>query len=175
VIADLLPGFETLAIGQHPLLASKLQEGLSEDSVRRYLKRHRVEGELGDIVAVYTWRNGTRLDPELAASKRGFFPGKPYYLLDLEMAVGHLEHTRVAARKRPQLAEGVSYFPLFWDGSTSWIATDTRPLQYNRVVLAEHRAEVPFREANASLRDFFIDVIKALEENRAPHLASEPR
>lgn len=146
MIADLLPRFEAVTIGQHSLLASKLQAGLPEDTVRRYLRRHNVEGELGDIVAVFTWRNGTMLDPELAASKRGFFPGKPYYLLDMEMAVGHLEHTRVAARKHPQLAEGVSYFPVFWDGSTSWIATDTRPLQGNRVVLAEHRAEVPFRE-----------------------------
>jgi hypothetical protein len=170
VIADLLPRFEALATAQHSLLADKLQDGLPEDSVRRYLRRHNIEGELRDIVAIFTWRNGTRLDPELAASKRGFFPGKPYYLLDLEMAVGHLEHTRVAARKRSELAEGVSYFPLFWDGGTSWLATDMRPLEGSRVMLAEHRAGVPFREVSPSLREFFIDAIKALQENRALHL-----
>jgi len=170
VIADLLPRFEAVTIGQHSLLASKLQEGLSEDAVRRYLKRHKVEGELGDIIAIFTWRNGARLDPELAASKRGFFPGKPYYLLDLEMAVGHLEHTKVAARKHSELAEGVSYFPLFWDGSTSWITTDIRPHRDNRVVLADHRAEIPFREVSASLRGFMTDVIKAIEEDRPPSL-----
>ena len=168
MIADLLPRFGAAAIAQHPLIASKLQEGLDEKAVRRYLKRHSVEGEVDAIVELFTWRNGTSLDPELAGSKRGFFRGKAYYLLDLEMAVGHLEHTRVAARRHPELAQGITYFPLFWDGSTSWIATDIRPRQNNRVVLAEHTADEPFRMVSASLRDFFAGVIKAIEDDRAP-------
>jgi hypothetical protein len=170
VIEDLLPRFEVAVIGHHQLLAGKLRAGLPREIVGQYLRRHRVEGDIDDIISIFVWKNGTRLDPELAASKRGFFPGKPYYLLDLEMAVGHLDHTRLAAQKHVRLAAGLSYFPLFWDGSTTWIAADTTAHQENRVIVADHRAEHPFREISESLRSFFTGAIAAIRENRDLHL-----
>ena len=165
MITDLLGTFEQLVVARNPLLAKKLKPGLSEEQIRRLLRRHRVDGDLAQVVALYRWKNGTKLDPEIVASKVGFFPGKAYYFLDLEMALGHLDHTKVAARKRPQLADGAFYFPLFWDGSTGWIATDIRPSHHNAVIAAEHRAEVPFREAYASLYEFLEDAIRALTTN----------
>jgi hypothetical protein len=85
------------------------------------------------------------------------------------MALGHLGHTRVAARKRPQLADGAFYFPLFWDGSTGWIAADIRSSSHNRVVIADHHAEVPFYEAYPRLYDFLSDVMHAIEANEELH------
>lgn len=165
MILDLLPRFEQVAVARNPLLAGRLQPGLPESTVRALLRKGKVEGDLAQVVELYTWRNGTRLDPEIVASKSGLFPGKAYYFLDLEMALGHLDHGRVAARKRPKLSEGYSYLPVFWDGSTGWITIDVSPSHNNRVLLAEHNDETPFREVHTSFRDFICDAIRAIEAN----------
>jgi hypothetical protein len=166
MIRDMLPLFEELVVAHNPMLSSKLQPGLSEKQIRYSLRRHRVEGDLEDVIGLYEWKNGTRLDPEVAASKKGFFPGSAYYLLDLQMALGHLGHTRSASRTRPELVEGTSYFPLFWDGSTGWITVDIRPSHHNAVILAQHREEPPFRRAYDSLYDFLQEAVQALKEDR---------
>lgn len=164
ITADLLQRFEQAVTAWNPLLARKLQPGLSELEIQRHLRRHKVAGDLGQVLALYGWRNGANLDAELVASKRGFFPAaKPYYLLDLEMAVGHLNHTRVVARKRPELQAGSMYLPFFWDGSTGWIAVDLSPGHQGRVVLSEHRSETPFRRSRPCLEEFLNDTIRAIE------------
>jgi hypothetical protein len=162
--SDLLQKFEQAVTAWNPLLARKLQPGLPEMEIRGLLRRHKVGGDLGPVPILYGWRNGAKLDAELVASKRGFFPAaKPYYLLDLEMAVGHLDHTRIVARRRPELQAGSVLLPLFWDGSTGWIAVDLGSVHHGRVILSEHRAETPFRDSRACLEDLLNDAIRAIE------------
>lgn len=161
---DLLQKFERAVVTWNPLLARKFQPGLPEMEIQRLLRRRKVEGNLGPVLTLYGWRNGTNLDAELVASKRGFFPAaKPYYLLDLEMAVGHLDHVRVVGRRRPELRAGSMYLPLFWDGSTGWITVDLGPAHHGRVILSEHRSETPFRNLRACLEDLLSDAIRAIE------------
>jgi len=159
----LLQKFEHAVTTWNPLLVQRLQLGLPEMEIQRLLRRRKVEGNLGPVLTLYGWRNGTNLDAELVASKRGFFPAaKPYYLLDLEMAVGHLDHARVVGRRRPELQAGSMYLPLFWDGSTGWITMDLGS-DHGRVILSEHRSERPFRSLRACLEDFLSDAIRAIE------------
>lgn len=163
---DLLSTLEQRAIARNPLLATRLRPGLDEARVRRELRRDKVSGALDLLVTIYTWRNGTWLDSELALSKSGFFPGKPFHLLDLEMALGHLDHARQASRKHPELREGISYFPLFWNGSTSWLAVDLNEGRNCRVILAEHAAPACFREVYGSFAEFLAAVLYSLDSGK---------
>jgi hypothetical protein len=174
-LATLLPRFENLAITRNPVLARKLLPGLSEASIRRELRRWRIDGDLANVVTLYRWRNGTRLDQELAASKKGMFPAKaPFYLLDLEMACGHLDHARVVARSRLEMAGADHFFPLFWQGDVTWLAIDLTPGSQSRVILADHRARAPFRELWATLEIFLTAAIAGLEANEEVRLTTAP-
>jgi hypothetical protein len=170
--------FERAAIARNPSLTAKLQAGLSEARVKRALGRAKVIGDVAPLIALYTWRNGTDLSIsvpvntkqglEAERAKMTFFPEKPYYyFLCLEMAIGHFGHLEVAAKTHPRLTEGVGrYFPMFWDGSTDWLALDVKPPNKNRVMLMEHKSEQPFREAYSSFDEFVSDAIRTNAENK---------
>lgn len=169
---------ERATIARNPSLAAKFQAGLSKERVNRALKRAKVTGDVAPLFALYTWRNGTdlslasrvdsRLSFETERTKMTFFPGKPYYFFPaLEMAIGHFGHLEAAAKAHPKLTEGVGrYFPVFWDGSTDWLAIDLKPSNRNRVVLMEHKSDQPFKQGYSSFHEFVADAIRANAENR---------
>ena len=170
--------FERAAISRNPDLVRKLRPGISEARIKRGLSHAKATGELGPIIAFYTWRDGTDLslsipvnakrELEAEKAKVAFFPGPPfYYYLGLEMAVGHFGHLEAAAKNHPKLKAGVGrYFPVFWNGSTDWLALDISPSNKNRVILMEHEANRPFKEAYSSFDEFVADAIRANTENK---------
>jgi hypothetical protein len=159
----LLTELEQSLLGWNSLLQKKLQPGLPEWKVRRALARVKAQGEIDNLITLYTWRDGTILDHELCLTKKGLFPGTSYHFLDLEMASGHFREFNQVSKVRPEVAEAVGrYFPAFWDGSTSWLAVDLVPCNRNRVMIVEFGS--PIRQAYESFDAFITDVIRANRE-----------
>lgn len=157
---------ESAVLARNPVLARKLQPGLAESRMQRNLKRAGVEGDVESLIQLYSWRNGTILDRNLASSQTGFFPGDIYQFLDLEMALGHLGHIREAAKQHPKLAKEVGrYVPMFWNGATGWLAMDVKASRHNRIVIVECEDPQPYREAYGSFDGFIADAIRANVEN----------
>ncbi len=157
---------ESAVLARNPLLTDKLQPGLSRNRIQRILKRAGVEGEIGPLIELYSWRNGTILDRDLASSKTGFFPDDIYQFLDLEMAMLHFGSWREAANYHPNLRDGVGrYVPMFWDGATGWLAMDTNASAHNRLVFVEFEDPEPYREVYSSFDEFLADAIRANIEN----------
>ncbi len=177
--SDWLRQFEQAAIARNPILATKLQPGLPEARVQRVLRRAGVAGNIAPLYDLYTWKDGTdltfsplpsRVVPDFYESqkaKTSFFAGKPYFFICLEMAIGHFGHLEAALRTQPRLKEGVNrYFPVFWDGSSEWLSVDLKPVNGNRIMIVDSRADQPFSEAYSSFEEFIADAIRANEENR---------
>lgn len=171
---DWIQRFERAAISRNPVLATKLQPGLSEGSVERVLSRKKATGELAPIIALYTWKNGTDLtsDPAVLSFNefrvsRSFFPGKPYFFPCFELTAGHFETLKDIAKNYPKVSEAVGrYFPFFWDGATEHLAIDLKPGNGNRVLIVDHSSEQPILEAYGSFEEFVTDAIRANTENK---------
>lgn len=160
---DILRDLERALRDWNPLLASALKPGLREPQIRRHLSKHRFTPQSEDVVELFQWRDGTPLTPAVVAGKRGMFPGKrPYYLLDLAMAIASLGHVRAASQHHPKLARGRDFLPLFWDGSKRWIVLEGLP-GGGRVLAADHDSDQPFREAASSLGAFIERAVRAIE------------
>jgi hypothetical protein len=150
----------------NPSMFEALNPGLTEDRIRAALKKHRLEGATRDIIDLYSWRNGTQLTPALIADKRGMLPGSPpFYLLDLEMALGHLGHARAVAKNRSEIRAGLNFLPLFWDGSNRWIVIATSGIEEGRILSANHRSDDPFHEIEQSLDLFLTRVAVAISSD----------
>ena len=165
---------EKTAIARNPILAAKLQPGLSETQVKRVLSRGKVTGEIGPIVALYTWKDGTDLtsNPDIPnfndwKVNRSFFPGKPYFFPCLEWAVTDFDSLEAIAKNYPKMSEAVGrYFPLFWDGSTECLSVDLKTANNNRVMIIESRSDQPIRQGYSSFSEFIADAIRANEEDK---------
>jgi hypothetical protein len=158
-----LDKLEHAATSHNPLLKTRLRPGLPEARIRQALRRAKITGPVDLLVSLYTWRDGTRLDTELALSKVGFFPSHAYYFVDLVYALSYLGFFKEAAKNQPKLAEAVGrYLPIFWDGSDRWIAIDLR--LSGVIVTIDLHADRPFRHAYDSLHDFINDMIQANEK-----------
>jgi hypothetical protein len=57
------------------------------------------------------------------------------------------------------------YFPLFWDGSNSWLGVDLDPANNSRFVLIHTEFEQMVFEGYGSFEEFLNDAIRANEEN----------
>lgn len=162
---DVLPldELERAATSYNPLLKTRLQPGLPEARIRQALRRAKITGRpIDQLVSLYTWRDGTRIDTELALSKVGFFPSHPYYFVSLDYALAYLGFFKEAAKNLPKLAEAVErYLPIFWNGSDRWIAIDLQ--SSGAIVTIDLDADHPFHQAYDSLHNFIQDMIQAIE------------
>jgi len=164
---ELLGEFERAVRSRNPLLASKFQPGLPLAAVRRALTSAKVTGETDPLLTLYAWRNGHTLDFELRRSRKGLFPGKPFYFPSLEMSIGHFGHFTEAARTHPQISEAAGrYFPVFWDGSNRWFGIDVQTSHHYRVMIMDLKAPQPFAEAYSSMDELITEGIRANKENR---------
>ncbi len=171
---DWIERLEQTAIARNPILATKLQPGLSEARVKRVLSRGKVTGEISPSVALYTWQDGTDLTSDPAIPNfndwkvsRSFFSGKPYFFPCLEWAVADFDSFKAIAKNYPKISEAVGrYFPVFWDGSTECLSVDLKASNHNRVMIIESRSDQPIRQAYSSFGEFIADAIRANEENK---------
>jgi hypothetical protein len=161
---ELFESFEKALRQRNPILADRLEPGLPESRVRRMLQRAKVEGATERVVELFAWKNGTRIDPSVARHASPF-PFSDYIFMDLEMMIVDFQGFSEGALYHARMTQLVGrYFPIFWDGSNGWIATDLRPSQCNRVVLVDAQAERPVRPAYDSFDQFLKDAIRANEQ-----------
>jgi hypothetical protein len=162
----LIQKLEAALLRRNALLNEKLQPGLPEAKIKSVLMRAKITGELQPIFDLYSWKNGTILDRDLASLRTGFFPDAVYHFTDLKFATAHMKSFRELGEYRDGLAQiAAEYFPAFWDGSTGWLAIDLKPFKKNRVVKIEFETEKPIHELYSSFEEFLKDAIRANEEN----------
>jgi hypothetical protein len=158
---------ETVLRHRNPQLADRLQPGISESRIRRMLERAGVRGAVEPIVNLFAWKNGADVHgDELTREQASLFPKSIYMFMELDMMTADFSHFKDCLVHHPEYAKVVGrYFPLFWDGSNSWLAVDLDPGNHNRVVLVHTEFEQMVFEAYGSFEDFLNDAIRANEEN----------
>jgi len=152
---------------RNPVLAQRLRPGRSEAANRRSLERAGVTGCVEPVVALFSWKNGSNLDPSVPLDKASPFPKSGFYLfMPLSFILGHFQGFHEFAKHNPSMKEVAGrYFPLFWNRSTGWLAVDLKPSSNSRVVLIESQADEPVLQAYPSFDDFMADAIRANCEN----------
>lgn len=162
---DLLDEFGEALRQRNPVLADRLRPGLPLSRIRKMLARAKVEGLLKPIECLYAWKNGTRLDPSIK-DLASPFPESVYMFMDLEMMLADFSGFKELAAYHPEYAVLVGrYFPVFWDGSTSWLAIDLSPAMGSRVVLIDPETGTAARDVYPSFEEFLKDAIRANREN----------
>lgn len=166
MIESLLETFEDALRERNQVLAKRLRTGLPPDRIRRLLNRAKINGSTDPLLFVYAWKNGTDIDETLTESQASPFPKSIYMFMELEMMIVHFQGLAEGAVYHPRMVEMVGrYFPIFWDGSTGYLAVDLQKNEKSQVVLIEIEWEIPVRRAYASLEEFLIDAIRANREN----------
>lgn len=165
--AALFQRLEAALRQRNPQLAERLQPGLSEARIRRMLERAEVQGAVAPVVSLFSWKNGVNNDGlALSMEQASLFPKSIYMFMELDMMAADFGNFRDCLVNNPDYARVVErYFPLFWDGSNSWLAVDLDPLCHNRIVLLHTEFEQMVFEAYASFEEFLNDAIRANEEN----------
>ncbi len=161
--AKLLEELEVALRQRNPQLAKRLQSGISEARIRRMLDRSKARGAIEPVVSLFSWKNGTdNFCNELSKEQASPFPKSVYMFMELDMLLGHFAGFEECLTYHPEYARVVGrYFPLFWDGSNSWLAVDLDPVGHNRIVLVHTEFEQMLFEAYDSFEQFLKDAIQA--------------
>jgi hypothetical protein len=164
--SELLVRLERAIRGRKPGLIGILEPGLPESRIRRMLARGKVTGCVEPVVEVFSWRSGTQGKPGITMEEMSLFPDPAFILVELELMIAHFRGFEEVVGDHPKY-EGVigRYFPLFWNGSSDFLAVDLDPSRNSRVVIIEHKAEKLVREGYASFDGFLEDAIRANEKN----------
>src|SRR5688572_16325454 len=108
-----LEDFERALRKRNPILADRLEPGLPEARVRGMLLRAKVQGSIEPVVELFSWKNGSRLDPSVAQHASPF-PDSEYIFMDLELMIVHFLGFAECAQYHARYKQLVGrYFPLF--------------------------------------------------------------
>lgn len=164
----LLEQLETAIRERNPILADRLQPGLLGTRMQKMFRRAKVEGIIEPVVSLFTWKNGSHLDPTLTIEQATPFPGSIYIFMDFELMLGHFRGFKEMADHNRIYVEVIGrYFPLFWDGCAGYLAVDLSPLSSSRVVLINAESENMVNAGYDSFEQFLNDAIHANRKNRA--------
>lgn len=166
----LFRALESSIQGRNPVLAQRLRRGRPEAFLRRRLATEGIGGCVEPVVALFSWKDGTELDPSVSLEQVSPFPGSGYFMfMPFTFILGHFESFKVDARCHEGMKQVAGrYFPLFWNGSKGirdWIAVDLEPFSNSRVVLIDSHADNPVYPAYRSFEEFLADAIRANCEN----------
>jgi hypothetical protein len=171
--SDLLLRFERALKTRNPVLHDRLQRGLAEDRIRTMLEKAGVTGNVQPILEIYSWKNGSRLDPSVTQEQASPFPASVYLFMDFKYTLVSFQGFEECAAYHPRFNNIVGrYFPLFWDGSTDYMAVDLKS-ETGRVVILITQSERAVFEAYASFDSFLEDAIRANEQNEELTCLSE--
>lgn len=164
---ELIQKLEVAVLRRNPALAGNLQTGLSAEKIKKDLKRAGVEGAIGPIIELYSWKNGSVLRGNSAEFRAGLEAGftpptvvqlsedvkqamllihgvkretdmETFHFMELGSAIVDMKSFKEYAAHQPRFAVLVGrYFPFLWNGSTAWIAIDTEPSDGNRIFAIE--------------------------------------
>lgn len=159
---ELLERFEKAIASRNARLAESFQHGLSEASIRRKLEKSGANGLVDPVVALFSWKDGTRPNAGLTMEQASVFPKIHYIFLEFDMMLAHFSGFGECATYHPRLKQIVGrYFPMFWDGSNRYVAVDLEPSSHSSVVLLDTQAANPVRKAYSSFESFLNDAIRA--------------
>lgn len=157
--------FEKAIRARNPILADRLQPGLAEDKIRKKLQRAGVGGNIGSIVQLFAWKDGSVLDPGVKEEHASPFPGSAFMFLDLDMMVSHFKEYKECARYHSRYEQVAGkFFPLFWDGSDNWIAL-ALDFEHTQIVLVETELENLVRKLYNSFEELLSDAVEANQKN----------
>ena len=93
-------------------------------------------------------------------------PKQIYMLTDLDLLCAHFGDFKEVAEYNPAVSEAVGrFFPVLWDGSTSWLAIDVLAERDEPIVAIEFESDRPSRRAYDSFRELLVDLVRANREN----------
>ena len=166
---ELLAKLDAAIRKRDPRLANHLRPGLPPNVIARRLKK--VAGETGPLLELYGWHDGT--EPlcwsegdthKMSLLELSVIPGELCVFEKLEGAVATFAGWVEIAKYHERINEAVGrYFPLFWDGSDTWLTVDLKAGQKGRIVYFELQNDSPFKEAYATFDEFLIDAVRANE------------
>lgn len=133
------------------------------------LERAGVNGTVEAIVSLFNWKNGVNnSDQKLSREQASLFPESIYIFMELDMMTCHFDNFKDCMEHHPAYAKVVGrYFPLFWDGSNSWLGVDLEPTNNSRLVLIHTEFEQMVFQAYDSFEEFLNDAIRANEEDNS--------
>jgi len=157
---NLLDALENAIRRHNPVLAGRLVPGLSPEKTQKILRQFKVAGNVRPIVELFSWKDGTNVDPSV--ERKSLFPQSPFMFVDLEMMASHFRELGVWAKYQQKYrAVAGKYFPLFWNGSTKWIALDLNPQATSQVVLIDGDNDPPVTTLYARFEDLVQSAIDA--------------
>ncbi len=96
------------------------------------------------------------------------FPKSIYMFMELDVLLSHFVKFKECLPHHPEYVRVAGgYFPLFWDGSNSWLAVDLAPAGHSRVVLLHPEFEEMLFQVYSSFEEFLIDAIRGNQQNEA--------
>lgn len=150
--------FENTLSERNPNLGQSLRPGLPGEKVRQILKRAKVTGDVEPIVALFTWKNGCQ--PGLGFTMR-LFPTLDFQFWDLNRMVAYFAAFQDLAKENPRLRDLANrYFPIFWNGTSRWLAIDLREKRDSQIVVIDLERKPPVEGLSSSFDKFIREAIQ---------------
>lgn len=152
---------------RNPSLVRCLQPGLLPETIVSLLSSLEIRADFQAMIDMFSWKNGISPCFKGNRTEASPFPESIYVFYELPLMIHHYREFRETFVFHP-LFEDLRgrHFPLFWDGSTGYIALDLFS-KSNAIFLLEPESDVLAREAYDSLDAFLEDAIRANQENDA--------
>ncbi|MEM7790879.1 MAG: hypothetical protein AAF546_05735 [Verrucomicrobiota bacterium] len=152
------------------LLKEHLNPGLLQ-SDRRFKK---LTGYTRDVIDWYAWHNGTSFEEIkdgdafiVTLENLALIPDSIYKMIEFSAAYGDLGLWNEMSEWNEVISELAGrYFPLLWDGNTSWLSVCIDPTADERPVgFVEFESDEAFEKAYDSFDEFLLDVLHSNKEN----------
>jgi len=154
---------------RNPLLAEHLNSGLSKQD-------HRFKKLMGCIDAVvdwYAWHNGTRHQeiPDgdgiiITLENLALTPESVFCMVDYSRSYNDVVEWKEVGEWNEAIAEVVGrYFPLLWDGGTSWLSVCIDEMKDRHPVgFIDYESDQGFEKAYDSFDEFLLDVLRSNQD-----------
>ncbi len=151
---------------RNPQLVDNLLPGLTQARVTKMLDRAGIRGSLQPIIDLFTWKNGAAVHGQMSQELASPFPNSVYMFLPLDAMIADYKGFEECAIHHPAYAKVVGkLFPLFWDGSNSWLGVSLVPSHSSQIVLIHTEFEQFVFGAYKTFEDLLDDAIRANTEN----------
>jgi len=142
--------------------------------IRAMLKKANVKGNIEPIIELFSWRNGTFPMQDFTGEKTRIIPHSRISLMRLENMIDHYLCFKEMEEYNPRYKTlGGRFFPLFWDGSSTYILVDLESPD-GEILLLETQSDHFLREGYCTFADFIRDAIRANQMGEPLHLSKAP-
>ena len=162
---DLFERLLSAVFQRNPVAAEALLPGLPRELAESRLQSAQIVGQVGAILDIYAWRNGSRTDQDQTLSELSLFPGSIYVFMGLETALSHRTELLESVTMFPHVPTSTErLFPMFWDNGISYLAVDFGNPN-NPVSIVDPESPDFLRPAYACFEAFLTDALRANHED----------